>query len=244
MHSVRIFTANAGALGGLLETVLAALAPDIIALTGVGPARALRLAGPRSMRAATHGWSEDENSGLALLWKASLAVGELERFNFGKLQEPSGALRISLLLDNRHAAVYCAQLACEPSVAAAQKMRLAAVVDSMRQPTLLACEGIVMRDEEPWSRCADAWTIAQRRVVSLAASADAGLATQRAFGIAVGSTSADIRSHAGPVWHCSEEFTVLESRSIGIAGSPDQPIRTATVGFRISAAEENVAIAL
>jgi hypothetical protein len=46
------------------------------------------------------------------------------------------------------------------------------------------------------------------------------------------------------VWHCSEEFNVLETRSIGIAGSPDQPVRTATVGLRVSAAEENVAIAL
>ncbi len=244
MQRIRILTANAGALGGQLEDAIFANAPDVVALTGIGPARALRLAGPRSMRAATQGWGDDDNAGLALLWKAGLAVGSLDRFDFEQLQEPSGALRIGFPLDGRHVSVYCAFLSPGAAAAAGQQSRLAALIDSARQPTLAACEGGIDEAGDPWSRCTDAWTIAQRRVVTLAPSSDAGLEAQRAFGIARDSTPADQRSPAGPAWHCSEEFSVVETRSIAIAGFPDRSVRTATVALRASAADENIAIAL
>jgi hypothetical protein len=125
-----------------------------------------------------------------------------------------------------------------------QQRRLAALIDSARQPTLVACEGIVAQAGERWSRCVDTWSIAQRRVVSLPASADAGLAAQRAFGIAGGSTAVDRRSHAGPVWCCSEEFSVLETRSIAVVASPDRPAQTAVVLMRAGAKDETEAIAL
>jgi hypothetical protein len=244
MQRVRILTANAGSLGERLDEALEGHIADIIALTGVGPARAMQIAGPRSMRAATQGWSGDTDAGLALLWKASLAVNSLDRFDFGQLREPCGAMCITFPLDGRHVTVYSAQLSSDHAVLAGQQMRLAALIDSARQPTLIACEGAIARPGERWSRCADTWAIAQRRVVSLAASADAGLAAQRAFGIAVGATAVDQRSDLGPIWHCSEEFSVLETRWIATAGSYDCPVRTATVILRASAADENVAIAL
>jgi hypothetical protein len=244
MQRIRVLTANAGALGDHFEEALFAHAPDLIALTGIGPARALRMAGPRSMRAATQGWSGDENAGLALLWKSGIAVSSLDRFDFGQLREPSGALRIVFPLDGRLVSVFCALLSSGHAVPAGQQTQLAALIDSARQPTLAACEGAVADSGEPWSRCSDAWAIAQRRVVTLAASADAGLAAQRAFGVAGASSSIDQRSLAGPIWHCSEEFSVIETRSIEVAASPDCPVRSATVALRASAADENVAIAL
>jgi hypothetical protein len=244
MQRIRILTANACALGDQLADAVFAHSPDIVALTAIGPARALRLAGPRSMRAATQGWSDDENSGLALLWKAGLAVGSLDRFEFGQLREPSGALRIGFPLDGRQVSVYCALLSSGLGASVGQQSRLAALIETARQPTLAACEKTIDDAGEPWSRCENAWTIAQRRVVTLAASADAGLAAQRAFGIARETSPVDVRSKAGPVWLCSEEFSVVETRSIAIAGSPDRPVRTATVALRASAADENVAIAL
>jgi hypothetical protein len=244
MQRIRILTANAGALGDQLEDAVFASAPDVVALTGISPARAMRLAGPRSMRAATQGWSDDENAGLALLWKAGLAVGSLDRYDFGQLREPSGALRIGFPLDGRHVSVYCAFLTSGPAMPAGQQTRLAALIESARQPTLAACEASTDDTGESSSRFADAWTIAQRRVVTLAASTDAGLAAQRAFGIARESTHVDLRSQSGPIWHCSEEFSVVETRSIAVAGSLDRPVRTATVALRASAADENIAIAL
>jgi hypothetical protein len=244
LQRIRLLTGNAEMLGGQLDEVLASQAPDVVALTGIAPARALRVAGPRSMRAATQGWRANEDSGLALLWKASLAVGALDRFDFGPPRESCGALRISFPLDGRFVTVYCALFAPERAIAAGQQIRFAALLDLERQPTLVACEGVTAQSNEPWSRCMDAWTTAQRRVVSLAASDDAGLSAQRAFGIAVGSTAVDRRSQMGPIWHCSEEFSVIEARSIAISGSPYLPVRTATVALRASAADENVAIAL
>jgi hypothetical protein len=245
MQRIRFFAGNAEALGGQLDEILAAHAPDVIALTAVGPARALRIAAPRSMRAATQGWSADGESGIALLWKASLAVGSLDRFDFGQLGEHSGALRIAFPLDGRFVTVYCAMLTSDLARLPAHQMRLAALVDSAREPTLVACDGAAPTlPGDRWSRVADAWSAAQLRVVSLAASGDAGLAAQRAFGIAVGSTAVDLRSHVGPMWLCSEEFYVIETRSIAIAGSPERPARTATVSLRASAADENIAIAL
>jgi hypothetical protein len=241
MQRIRIFTADAGALGDQLEAVLTAHAPDVIALTGVGAARASQIAGPRSMRAATQGWSGD--GGLALLWKSTLAVGSMDRFDFGQIREPCGALRITFPLDGRYAIVYCALLSSERTSIAGQQTRLAALIDSARQPTLVACEGVVVKAGERWSRCADVWTIAQRRVILLPESANAGLAAQRAFGIAGGATALDQRSHAGPAWHCSKEFSVIETRSIAIAASPDRPVRTAVVSLRASAAGESAAIA-
>jgi hypothetical protein len=244
MQRIRILTANAGALGDQLDAAVFAQTPDVVALTGIGPARALRLAGPRSMRAATQGWSGDENVGIALLWKAALAVGSLDRFDFGKLREPCGALRIGFPLDGRHVSVYCALLTTSATEAAEQQTRLAGLIESAGQPTLAACEATVDDAGGPLSRCADAWTIAQRRVVTLTAAANAGLAAQRAFGIAREAKPVDLRSLAGPIWHCSVEFSVVETRSIAVAGSPDRPVRTATVALRAGAAEENVAIAL
>jgi hypothetical protein len=244
MQRIRIVTANAGELSDQLEAAIFAYAPDVVALTGIGPARALRLAGPRSMRAATQGWDDDEHAGLALLWKAGLAVGSLDRYDFGQLREPSGALRIGFPLDGRIVSVYCARLSPGTAVTAGQQGRLGSLIDSARQPTLAACDGMLDEAGDPWSRCADAWTIAQRRVVTLAASSDAGLAAQRAFGVARDSTPIDQRSLAGPVWHCSEEFSVVETGSIANAGAPDRPVRTATVALRARAADENIAIAL
>ena len=244
MQRIRIFTADATALGGRLEELLTAHAPDVIALTGVGPARASKIAGPRSMRAATQAWSGADDVGLAILWKAGLTVGSMDRFDFGQMREPCGALRITFPLDGRVVGLYCALLMSERSGVAGQEARLAELIDSARQPVLVACEGCAAQAGELWSRCEDAWTIAQRRVVTLPASADAGLAAQRAFGIAGGTTAVDLRSHAGPVWHCSEELSVLESRSIAIANAPDRPVRTATVGLRVSAVAGNESIAL
>jgi hypothetical protein len=243
MQRIRILTANAGALGDQLEDAVFANGPDVVALTGIGAARALRLAAPRSMRAATQSWSGDENAGLALLWKAGLAVGSLDRFDFGQSGEPRGALRIAFPLDGRHVSVYCAFLSSEHAVPPGEQTRLAELIDAARQPTLAACEGAGAETAEPWSRCADAWTTAQRRVVTLAASSDAGLAAQRAFGIARETAPVDVRSLAGPIWLCSEEFAVLETRSVASAGLPGL-VRTATVALRASAADENVAIAL
>jgi hypothetical protein len=244
MQRIRILTADASALGGQLEEMLTAHAPDVIALTGIGPARASKIAGSRSMRAATQAWSGEDDVGLALLWKAGLAVGSMDRFDFGHMREPCGALRITFSLDGRTAGLYCALLMSERSGVAGQEAHLAELIDSARQPALVACEGCAAQAGELWSRCADAWTIAERRVVSLPASADAGLAAQRAFGIAGGTTTVDLRSHAGPVWHCSEEFSVLESRSIAVASAPDRPVRTAVVSLHAGAAAENEAIAL
>lgn len=236
MQRVRILTADARSLGRQLELALDVHAPDVVALTGIGPARASRLAGPRSMRAATQAWSADDSAGLALLWKGSLAVGSMERFDFGPMREPCGALRITFAVEGRYVIVFCALLSSGRADAAAQKARLAALIDSARQPTLVACDGAIASAEERWSRCMDAWAVAQRRIISLAASSDAGSAARRAFGIAGGSTAADHRSHSGPVWHCSEEFSVVEARSISIDSMPDRPIRTATVELLASVA--------
>jgi hypothetical protein len=242
MQRIRILTANAGALDGRLGEALAAHSPDIVALTGIGPAQALRIAGPRAMRAATQDWN-DENGGLAILWKASLAVASLDRFDFGQVREACGALRISFPLDGRFVAVYCAKLASDLAIAPGQQARLVALIDAARTPTLAACEGVVARAGERWSRCSDAWTIARRRVVTLGATDDAGLAAQRAFGLIAESSGIDRRSQSGPIWHCSEEFSVVETRSIALTGAV-QPVRTATLSLRASAADENVAIAL
>ncbi|HKW44369.1 MAG TPA: hypothetical protein VJN22_01855 [Candidatus Eremiobacteraceae bacterium] len=244
MQRIRLLTCDAGMLGGQLDEVLAGLAPDVVALTGIAPGRALRIAGPRSMRSATQAWSADNDSGLALLWKASFAVGSLDRFDFGQERNSFGALRISFPLDGRFVNVYCALLSHDGAAAAGQQMRLAALLDLERHPTLVACESITAQSSYHWSRCIDAWTIAQRRVVSLATSGDAGLSAQRAFGVSVGSTAVDRRSQEGPTWHCSEEFSVIEARSIANSGSPGHPVRTATVALRASAADENIAIAL
>ena len=242
MQRIRILTANAGALGDQLEDAVFAHGPDVVALTGIGPARALRLAAPRSMRAATQSWS-GENAGLALLWKAGLAVGSLDRFDFGHSGEPHGALRISFPLDGRQVSVYCSSLSSEHTVPTRPLTRLAELIDAARQPSLAACEG-AGTDAGAWSRCADAWTAAQRRVVTLAATSDAGLAVRQAFGIAREAAPVYGRSQAGPIWLCSEEFSVIESRSIAVAGAPDRLVWTATVALRASAADENVAIAL
>ena len=43
------------------------------------------------------------------------------------------------------------------------------------------------------------------------------------------STAVDRRSHAGPVWCCSEEFSVLETRSIADDRPAGSPVRTAVV---------------
>src|SRR5450755_223169 len=243
MQRIRILTANAGALDGRLGDALAAHSPDIVALTCVGPAQALRIASPRAMRAATQDWN-DENGGLAILWKASLAVTSLDRFDFGQTREACGALRIAFPLDGRHIAVYCAKLASEQAIVSGQQARLAALIDAARTPTLAACEGVVARDGERWSRCSDAWAIAQRRVVTLPATDDAGLAAQLGFGIVAESSGVHRRSQAGPLWHCSEEFSVYETRSIAVTGAAEHPVRTAILSLRASAADENVAIAL
>jgi hypothetical protein len=243
MQRIRILAANAGELDDRLGEAIAAHSPDIVALAGIAPAQALRIAGPRAMRAATQDWN-DEIGGLAILWKASLAVASLDRFDFGQRREPSGALRISFPLDGRYVAVYCSKLSSDPAAVAGQQARLAALIDSARTPTLAACEGVVTRDGERWSRCVDAWTIAKRRVITLAASDDVGFAAHRAFGLAPESASVDRRSQAGPLWHCSEEFSVFETRSIALSGTPEHLVRTATLSLRASAADENVAIAL
>ena len=242
MQRIRILTANASALDGRLGEALAAHSSDIVALTGIGPAQALRIAGPRAMRAATQDWN-GENGGLAILWKASLAVASLDRFDFGQSREACGALRISFPLDGRFVTAYCAKLASDLTIASGQQARLVALIDAARTPTLAACEGVVARAGERWSRCSDAWTIAQRRVVTLGATDDAGLAAQRAFGLIAESSGIDRRSQSGPIWHCSEEFSVVETRSIALTGAV-QPVRTATLSLRASAADENVAIAL
>ena len=243
MQRIRILTANAGALERRVGEVLAAFSPDIVALTGIGPAEALRLAGPRSMRAATQDWS-DESGGLTILWKASLAVASLDRFDFGQQSEACGALRISFPLDGRYVAAYCAKLSSDQALVSGQQARLAALIDATRSPTFAACEGVVVSAGERWSRCSDAWTIAQRRILTLAAADDAGLAVQRAFGLVAETPGVERRSQSGPLWHCSDEFAILETRSIAMAGLPDQPVRTATLSLRASAADENVAIAL
>jgi hypothetical protein len=243
MQRIQLLTANARTLDGRLGEALAAHSPDVVALTGIGPAQALRIAGPRAMRAATQDWN-DESGGLAILWKASLAVASLDRFDFGQLREACGALRISFPLDGRYVEVYCARLSSDHAIVSGLQARLAALIDAARMPTLAACEGVVARTGERWSRCSDAWTIAQRRVVTLAATDDAGLAAQRAFGLVAESSGVDRRSHTGPIWHCSEEFSVYESRSLALTGLADQPVRTVTLSLRASAADENVAIAL
>ncbi|HEY5096020.1 MAG TPA: hypothetical protein VII69_12970 [Candidatus Eremiobacteraceae bacterium] len=241
MQRVRILTADASSLGSQLESALDVHAPDVVALTGIGPARASRLAGPRSMRAATQAWSADDSAGLALLWKGTLAVGSMERFDFGQVREPCGALRITFPIEGRYVIVFCALLSSGRADAAAQKARLVALIDSAHQPTLVACDGAIASADDRWSRCADAWAVAQRRIISLAASTDVGFAARRAFGIAGGSTAADHRSHAGPVWHCSEEFAVVEARSISVDAAPDRPIRTVTVELRAGAAKIDAA---
>ena len=240
MQRIRILAANAGLLDGRVGEALAAHSADIVALTGIGAAQALRIAGPRALRAATQDWN-DESGGLAILWKASLAVASLDRFAFGQPLEACGALRITFPLDGRFVAVYCARLSSDHASLSGQQARLAALIDASSTPTLAACEGVIAH---AGARCADVWTIAQRRVVTLASTDDAGLAAQRAFGLAPESTGADRRSHDGPVWHCSDEFSVLESRSIALTGVADHPIRMATLSLRASAADENVAIAL
>jgi hypothetical protein len=224
MQRIRILTANAGALDGRLGEALAAHSPDIVALTGIGPAEALRIAGPRAMRAATQDWN-DESGGLAILWKASLAVASLDRFDFDQRREACGALCISFPLDGRYVAVYCAKLASDQSTAFEQQARLAALIDAAPTPTLAACEGVVARAGERWSRCSDAWTIAQRRVVTLAAADDAGLPGQRAFGLVA-------------------ELALIATRSLALTAAAVQPGRTATLSLRASASDENVAIAL
>jgi|GEM_PF-5577734 len=241
MRRLRIFTADASSLGGQLESALDEHAPDVAALTGIGPARASRLAGPRSMRAATQAWSADDSSGLALLWKGTLAVGSMERFDFGQVREPCGALRITFPIEGRYVIVFCALLSSGRADATAQKARLAAMIDSAHQPTLVAFDGNIASAGERWSRCGDAWAVAERRVISLATSADSGFAARRAFGIAGGSTAADHRSYAGPVWHCSDEFSVVEARSISVDASPDRLVRTATVVLRANEARNDAA---
>lgn len=193
------------------------------------------------MRAATQAWSADDSAGLALLWKGTLAVGSMERFDFGQVREPCGALRITFPIEGRYVIVFCALISSGRADATAQKARLAAMIDSAHQPTLVAFDGDIAPAGERWSRCADAWAIAERRVISLSTPGESGSAARRAFGIAGGSTAADHRSNAGPSWHCSDEFFVVEARSISADASPDRPVRTATVELRANEAKSEAA---
>jgi hypothetical protein len=244
MNRLRILTADAAAVGDDLDDLLDTHPPDVVALTGVGPARASRLASGRGMRSATQSWFDGDEAGLALLWRATLAVDSLDRFEFGQLKDPCGALRITFPLQGHPVSVYCASLSPDRTVAAGQQARLAALFDLRSEPSLAACDGIVTQAGLRWSRCEAAWSTANRRVISLAAPADVGLTAQRAFGIASGPGALNGPWAAGPAWHCSEEFDVIETRTISGPRAPHSPVRIAHVDLRAGLAERHLAVAL
>jgi hypothetical protein len=243
MNHLRLLTLNGASLDDSSLASLIALAPDIVAVTDATVSAIAAFAGARGMRSTTMTTASTDGETIAVLWRSDVAVDSTDRFALGQNGAAASALRISFLHAGDPVSVFCARLSVDPASGVGQQARLGGLIDATRGAVLAACENVCARPGVRWSRCGDAWLGAQRRFLALPPYADIGLLARSAFGLAPHSPNTEATQARGPAWYCSDEFSVLESRSIAAGSTGDTALRFADVVLKSVLNDPHVAVA-
>ena len=244
MNHLRVLTLNGDSLDDASLASLIALAPDIVAVTDATAAAIAAFAGARGMRSTSMTTAPADGETVAVLWRSDIAVDSTDRFALGQTGTGASALRISFQHAGDPVSVFCARLSADPAMGVGQQARLGGLIDATRGAVLAACENVCAQAGVRWSRCGDAWLGAQRRLLALPPRADIGLLARSAFGLAPHSPLTSATQTGGPAWYCSDEFSVLESRSIAAGSSGDTALRFADVALKSVLNDPHVAVAL
>jgi hypothetical protein len=244
MNHLRVLTLNGASLDDSSLASLIALAPDIVAVTEATASAIAAFAGARGMRSTSMTTAPADGETVAVLWRSDIAVDSTDRFALGQNGAAASALRISFLHAGDPVSVFCARLSADPAMGVGQQARLGGLIDATRGAVLAACENVCAQVGVRWSRCGDAWLGAQRRFLGLPPHANIGLLARSAFGLAPHSPLTVAAQARGPAWYCSDEFSVLESRSIAAGSSGDTALRFADVALKSVLNDPHVAVAL
>jgi hypothetical protein len=244
MNHLRVLTLNGASLDDSSLASLIALAPDIVAVTDATVSAIAAFAGARGMRSTTMTTAAADGETIAVLWRSDVAVDSTDRFALGQNGAAASALRISFLHAGDPVSVFCARLSADPALGVGQQARLGGLIDATRGAILAACENVCAQAGVRWSRCGDAWLGAQRRFLALPPHTDIGLLAQSAFGLAPHSPKTVAAQPRGPAWYCSDEFSVLESRSIAAGTVGGTALRFADVALKSVLNDPHVAVAL
>jgi hypothetical protein len=244
MNHLRVLTLNGASFDHSPLATLIALAPDIVAVTDATASTVAAFAGARGMRSTTMTTASANGETAAVLWRSDIAVDSTDRFALGQNGASASALRISFLHAGDPVSVFCARLSPDPALGVGQQARLGGLIDATRGAVLAACENVCAQPGVRWSRCGDAWLGAQRRFLALPPHTDIGRLARSSFGLAPRSPNTVASQARGPAWYCSDEFSVLESRSIAAGNSANPALRFADVALKSVLNDPHVAVAL
>ncbi len=224
MQHLRVLTLSGDSLDESSIASLIALAPSIVAVTNATNQTISAFASARGMRSATMAAAGAASETIAILWRADIAVESTDRFSLDQTGATT-ALRISFIHAGDPVSVFVAKLSANPAAGVGQQARLGGLIDATRGAVLAACENVCAQPGVRWSRCDDAWLGARRRFVTLPPHSDIGIIARGAFGLGPQAIERAAEMPSGPVWYCSDEFVVLETRSF----APASPSRAALI---------------
>jgi hypothetical protein len=216
--------------------MMAAVDPDIAAVTSILPADVRTLADALSMTYALQHW-DDDPFGKALLWKPPLCVRASERVEFLKSARRTsaptrGMLKITLDWNDRAIEVLCVQFSREPFEAELQLAAAAKELGLIERPTIVTADSGGC-DPALLPSLQDSWSAAQWHAIALPPEQDLALAARGAFGLPPDSTADD--DHARYRRHRKPQLRILHSahlsalRARRIADESDDLTRAALV---------------